>query len=73
MLIKGTRFWVQEGVADENLSHIELDKLRPIAQLGGMSYGRITSTFERPRVKWANEVKKSKVLTELERRNGLQS
>lgn len=73
VLIKGTRFWVQEGVADENLSHIELDKLRPIAQLGGMSYGRITSTFERPRVRWANEVKKSKVLTELERQNGLQS
>lgn len=71
VLIKATRFWVQEGVADENLSHIELDKLRPIAQLGGMSYGRITSTFERPRTKWANEVKKSKVLTELERRHGL--
>lgn len=73
VLIKATRFWVQEGVADEKLSHIELDKLRPIAQLGGMSYGRITSTFERPRMRWANEVKKSEVLTELERRHGLQS
>ncbi|KAF4980669.1 hypothetical protein FZEAL_3337 [Fusarium zealandicum] len=65
-LIKATRFWVQEDAANEDFSHIELDKLRPIAQLGGMSYGRISSTFELPRSRWADEQPKSELLTRLE-------
>ncbi|KAM5386673.1 hypothetical protein ACJZ2D_000636 [Fusarium nematophilum] len=65
-LIKATRFWVQEGAANEDFSHIELDKLRPIAQLGGMSYGRISSTFELPRGRWQDEKPKSGILTKLE-------
>ncbi|XRM43088.1 hypothetical protein ABZX51_006291 [Aspergillus tubingensis] len=69
VLIQATRFWVQEGAADEEFSHIDLEKLRPVAQLGGVSYGRISSTFERPRKKWDDEVGKSELLAELERRN----
>ncbi|KAM0563033.1 hypothetical protein ACHAPJ_001877 [Fusarium lateritium] len=65
-LIKATRFWVQEDAANADFSHIELDKLRPIAQLGGMSYGRISSTFELPRTRWADEQPKSELLTKLE-------
>ncbi|KAH7142876.1 hypothetical protein B0J13DRAFT_556125 [Dactylonectria estremocensis] len=64
-LIKATRFWVQEDAANEDFSHIELDKLRPIAQLGGMSYGRVTSTFELPRTRWEDEQPKSELLTKL--------
>lgn len=64
-LIKATRLWVQEDAANEDFSHIELDKLRPIAQLGGMSYGRISSTFELPRTRWEDEKPKSKLLTHL--------
>ncbi|KAI1034596.1 hypothetical protein LB504_004598 [Fusarium proliferatum] len=67
VLIKATRFWVQEDAANEDFSHIELDKLRPIGQLGGMSYGRITSTFELPRTRWADEQPKSELLTKLEK------
>lgn len=52
VLIKATRFWVQDDAVNEQGSHILLDKLRPIAQLGGMSYGRIGSTFELPRPRW---------------------
>ncbi|KAJ5568050.1 hypothetical protein VI817_007022 [Penicillium citrinum] len=69
VLIKATRFWVKEGTADSEYSHIDLDKLRPVGQLGGVSYGRVSSTFERPRAKWANEVRKSKLLTELDARS----
>ncbi|KAL4870701.1 hypothetical protein BDV12DRAFT_165625 [Aspergillus spectabilis] len=69
VLIKATRFWVEAGAADEAGSHIELEKLRPVAQLGGVSYGRVTSTFERPRRRWGDEVWRSKVLGELERRS----
>ncbi|KAJ4266161.1 hypothetical protein NW762_004141 [Fusarium torreyae] len=65
-LIKATRFWVQEDAANADFSHIELEKLRPIAQLGGMSYGRISSTFELPRTRWADEQPKSELLTKLE-------
>lgn len=66
VLIKATRFWVKEGTADSDFSHIDLDKLRPVGQLGGVSYGRITSTFERPRTKWSVEVPKSKLLADLD-------
>ncbi|KAL5000653.1 hypothetical protein BDV10DRAFT_192695 [Aspergillus recurvatus] len=68
VLIKATRFWVKEGVVDEDFSHIALEKLRPVARLGGISYGRIMSTFERLRTRWAEEVEKSPVLKELEGR-----
>jgi flavin reductase (DIM6/NTAB) family NADH-FMN oxidoreductase RutF len=67
VLLKATRFWVQEDAANEDFSHIELDKLRPIGQLGGMSYGRISSTFELPRTRWADEQPKSELLTDLQR------
>jgi flavin reductase (DIM6/NTAB) family NADH-FMN oxidoreductase RutF len=66
VLIKATRFWVKEGTANADYSHIDLDKLRPIGQLGGVSYGRISSTFERPRQKWDQEVPKSELLTKLD-------
>ncbi|GCB21818.1 uncharacterized protein BH2278 [Aspergillus awamori] len=66
VLIKATRFWVKEGTADADYSHIDLDKLRPIGQLGGVSYGRIVSTFERPRSKWDDEVPKSELLAKLD-------
>lgn len=66
VLIKATRFWVREGAADEEFSHIDLEKLRPVGQLGGSSYGRVVSTFERPRRKWDQEVPKSRVLSRLE-------
>lgn len=66
VLIKATRFWVKEGTADPEYSHIDLEKLRPIAQLGGVSYGRITSTFERPRNKWDHEVPKCELLAQLD-------
>lgn len=67
VLIKATRFWVKEGTADEDYSHIDLNKLRPVAQLGGVSYGRVVSTFERPRSKWDVEAPKSELLTRLEK------
>lgn len=66
VLIKATRFWVKEGSANADYSHIDLEKLPPIAQLDGVSYGRITSTFESPRKKWDQEVSKSELLTKLD-------
>jgi flavin reductase (DIM6/NTAB) family NADH-FMN oxidoreductase RutF len=66
VLIQATRFWVKAGTADTEYSHIDLEKLRPVGQLGGVSYGRVVSTFERPRCKWADEVRKSELLARLD-------
>lgn len=66
VLVQATRFWVREDATNDEVSHIELDKLRPIAQLGGMAYGRITSTFELPRKRWADAKEKSSLLSGLE-------
>ncbi|KAH8164138.1 hypothetical protein CIB48_g4133 [Xylaria polymorpha] len=65
VLIKATRFWVLEDAANEDFSHIELDKLRPVGQLGGMAYGRIASTFDLPRPRWDDAQPKSELLTRL--------
>ena len=66
VLIKAERFWVREDATNADASHIELDKLRPVGQLGGISYGRILSTFELPRGRWTDEYHKSEILTKLE-------
>lgn len=66
VLIEATRLWVREDAANSDFSHISLDKLRPIAQLGGMSYGRIGSTFELPRRRWEDEQPVNELLTKLE-------
>lgn len=65
VLIKATRFWVREDAANADVSHIDLNKLRPLGQLGGMSYGRITSTFELPRKHWVDECGKSDLISTL--------
>ncbi|RAL10208.1 flavin reductase family protein [Aspergillus homomorphus CBS 101889] len=44
VLVKATRFWVEEGTSNADFSHIDLEKLRPVSQLGG-----------RPRTKWEND------------------
>ncbi|GKT55932.1 nitrilotriacetate monooxygenase component B [Colletotrichum tofieldiae] len=67
VLLKATRFWVREDAVDSGGSHIQLDRLRPIGQLGGRSYGRITSTFEVPRRRWQDEEPKSELLQALSR------
>lgn len=51
-IIEGTRFWVREDAINEQHSQIDLDVLRPIGQLGGISYARISETFELARSNW---------------------
>lgn len=66
VLIQSTRFWVREDATNDDASHVHLDKLRPVAQLGGMAYGRITSTWELPRKRWSDEKSASALLSALE-------
>ncbi|PVH75746.1 hypothetical protein DL98DRAFT_657927 [Cadophora sp. DSE1049] len=55
-IIEGTRFWVREGAMGED-EEADLEKLRPLVQLGGISYGRLTETFELPRGTLDKELK----------------
>ncbi|KAE8363020.1 hypothetical protein BDV27DRAFT_159221 [Aspergillus caelatus] len=70
VFIEASRFWIREDAANENYSHIYLDKLRPLGQLGGMAYGRITSTFDVPRKMWEDEVTENDILRNFTSRNG---
>lgn len=67
VLMKATRFWIQEDAVDSESSHIDLEKLRPLGQLGGKSYGRIRETFEQPRRSWEDEYPKNQLLSEFEK------
>jgi flavin reductase (DIM6/NTAB) family NADH-FMN oxidoreductase RutF len=60
-LIKASRFWVRRDATNDEVDHIDIDKLRPIAQLGGEAYARISETFEIPRRKWNNSLQQLEV------------
>lgn len=64
-LVEATRFWVREDAIDEGESHIDLKVLRPIAQLKGISYARISKIFELPRSNWDAAVKEENWLGNL--------
>lgn len=55
-IIEATRFWIREDAIDSKQSHIDLEKLRPLVQLGGISYGRVRETFELPRPRLEDEL-----------------
>lgn len=48
-ILQGTRFWVRNDAINDTLDEVALEKLKPLVQLGGISYGRINHTFELPR------------------------
>ncbi|KAJ9605846.1 hypothetical protein H2200_009695 [Cladophialophora chaetospira] len=56
-IIKVTRFWIREDALTEARDHVDLSKLRPLVQLGGISYGRVRETFELPRPRLEDEMK----------------
>jgi flavin reductase (DIM6/NTAB) family NADH-FMN oxidoreductase RutF len=57
-IVEATRFWVREDAINEEKSEIDLGTLRPLTQLGGISYGRVRETFELPRPSFASEIEK---------------
>jgi flavin reductase (DIM6/NTAB) family NADH-FMN oxidoreductase RutF len=57
-IIEASRFWVREDALNEERSEIGLETLRPLTQLGGISYGRVREIFELPRPSIASEMDK---------------
>jgi flavin reductase (DIM6/NTAB) family NADH-FMN oxidoreductase RutF len=64
-IIEAKWFWIRSDALDETKNHIDLNVLKPIAQLGGIAYARVTETFERPRKTWAEAVKEAPWLADL--------
>lgn len=56
-IIEATRFWVREDAVNGARDEISLETLRPLVQLGGISYGRVRETFELPRPSLEKELK----------------
>ncbi|CAK1364960.1 unnamed protein product [Cercospora beticola] len=54
-IIEGINFWVRADAIDSKGSHIDLEVLRPVGQLGGVSYARMSETFELPRSTWKKD------------------
>lgn len=59
-IIQVTRFWVRKDALSDRGDEVELEKLRPLVQLGGISYGRVRETFELPRPKLVDELANEK-------------
>lgn len=51
-IVEATRFWAREDAIDEERKSLDLNVLRPVGQLGGMSYARVSDTFEVERLNW---------------------
>lgn len=69
VLMKATRFWVREDATNADGSNVDLDVLRPVGQLGGISYARISSTFELPRGRWSDDAPNSELLKKLKKKS----
>ncbi|KAF2668110.1 hypothetical protein BT63DRAFT_309718 [Microthyrium microscopicum] len=64
-ILEAKWFWVRSDALDESRNHIDLNVLKPVAQLGGIAYARVTETFERPRKTWAQAVEEAPWLADL--------
>ncbi|GAB7355115.1 hypothetical protein MBLNU459_g5691t1 [Dothideomycetes sp. NU459] len=51
-IVEGVRFWAREDAINEDRNIIDPAILRPVARLGGITYGRVTEGIEIPRVDW---------------------
>ncbi|MCJ1308571.1 hypothetical protein MMC25_002224 [Agyrium rufum] len=48
-IIEGTRFWAREDAVNQERNIVDPAILKPVARLGGITYGRVTEGFELPR------------------------
>ncbi|KAF8544211.1 hypothetical protein BDD12DRAFT_977877 [Trichophaea hybrida] len=58
-VMEGVRFWVREDALVDG--KMDLEVLRPVSRLGGVTYGRTTEVFELLRPRFEDEVKRGVV------------
>lgn len=56
MIVEGIKFHIREDVVNEELNVINIDKLKPVSRLGGISYGRTVEGYELPRALYSQDV-----------------
>lgn len=54
--VEGVQFWAREDALDEERGVLEMEKLRPVSRLGGITYARVTDMFELPRLAWETDL-----------------
>lgn len=54
-IIQGINFHVREDVINEDKNALDLSKLKPVSRLGGITYGRTISGYEKPRFVYTEE------------------
>ncbi|KAJ6160451.1 hypothetical protein N7470_003847 [Penicillium chermesinum] len=52
VIVEGVRFWAREDAINEEQSIIDVNVLKPVSRLGGITYGRVTEIFELQRPEW---------------------
>lgn len=67
-IIEGIRFWAREDAIDEDGKHLDINVLRPLGQLGDISYSRVTDTFKLARSNWTTAMEEhGEILGKLEK------
>ncbi|RWR00068.1 hypothetical protein C8Q69DRAFT_427101 [Paecilomyces variotii] len=66
-LIKAANYWIHEDAVNDDATHIDINKLRPVGQLGGLAFATLASTFEIPRVRWDSEQSKESMVSALQK------
>ena len=51
-IFEGINFWVREDVVNKEGNMIDMEKLKPVSRLGGVSYARVLQGFELLRPDW---------------------
>lgn len=57
-ILQAVRVHVREDITNEDLTQINIGNLKPVARLGGVKYGPITSAYELPRPDYTDDVAK---------------
>ncbi|KAL2006444.1 hypothetical protein VTN00DRAFT_9112 [Thermoascus crustaceus] len=63
-IVEGVRFWAREDAINEDRNLLDPNVLRPMARLGGISYGRLTECIELPRPDYDTLVGQKNINTE---------
>lgn len=56
LIVEGVNFHAREDIINKELNTIDIDKLKPVSRLGGITYGRVVSGYENPRPVYDRDV-----------------
>ncbi|CCH43498.1 hypothetical protein BN7_3048 [Wickerhamomyces ciferrii] len=54
VFLEGINFHVRKDIINTDLNQVDVSKLKPVSRLGGITYGRTTQGYEKPRPKYSD-------------------